>query len=79
MDQSEIPNTFEMGGNMKVYVMPNGKKYRFKDSDVPKDAVLVEAQKKIGPVDEKPVEPKAKETENKAKKPANKSKKAATK
>lgn len=64
---------------MKLYVRANGRKYWFKDSDVPKDAVLVEARKKIGPVDEKPVEPKAKETENKAKKPANKSKKAAAK
>ncbi len=64
---------------MKLYVRANGRKYWFKDEDVPKDAVLVEAQKKIGPVDERPVEPKAKETENKAKKPANKSKKAATK
>ena len=40
---------------MKLYVRANGRKYWFKDEDVPKDAILVEAQKKIGPVDEKPV------------------------
>ena len=59
---------------MKIYVMPNGKKYRFADKDVPAEAVLFEPKAK-----ETPVEPKAKEVPNKAKKPVNKAKKAATK
>ena len=71
MDQSEIPEAFEMGGNMKVYVMPNGKKYRYKDNEVPPGAVLFKK--------EEPIEEKAKEVPNKAKRPVNKAKKAATK
>lgn len=55
---------------MKVYVMPNGRKYRFADNDVPKNAVLYEEPK---------ADEKAKEVPNKAKKPVNKAKKAATK
>ena len=61
---------------MKVYVMPNGKKYRYKDNEVPPGAVLFgkkEEQK------EEPIKEKAKELPKKAKKPANKAKKAATK
>lgn len=60
---------------MKVYVMPNGKKYRYKDNEVPPGAVLF---KKEEPKEE-PVEEKAKEVPNKAKRPVNKAKKAATK
>lgn len=60
---------------MKIYVMSNGKKYRFADKDVPAEAVLFEPKK----AEEKSVEPKAKEVPNKAKKPVNKAKKAATK
>ena len=55
----------------KVYRMPNGRKYRFKEKDVPVGAVLIEK--------EKPVDEKAKKPANKAKKPANKARKAATK
>ena len=50
---------------LKVYVMPNGKKYRFKDGDVPAGAELY---------GEKKAEPK-----NKAVTPANKKRKAAKK
>lgn len=48
----------------KVYRMPNGRKYRFADGQVPEGAVLIEKKKK---------------PEKKAKKPANKARKAATK
>ena len=51
---------------LKVYMMPNGKKYRFREGDVPAGAVPV--------VKEKAVEPS-----NKAVKPKNKARKAATK
>ena len=49
----------------KVYRMPNGRKYRFADGQVPEGAVLIEKKKK------KP--------EKKTKKPANQARKAATK
>ncbi len=49
----------------KVYRMPNGRKYRFKEKDVPAGAVLIEKKKP--------------EEKAKAKKPANKARKAATK
>ena len=52
---------------LKIYKMPNGKKYRFKDGDVPAGAVPVEAEQKA-------VEPS-----NKAVKPKNKARKAAKK
>lgn len=52
----------------KVYRMPNGRKYRFKEKDVPADAVLIEKKK-----------PEEKAKKPKAKKPANKARKAATK
>ena len=58
---------------LKVYKMPNGRRYRFDDSDVPEGAVLV---------GEKPKAPAKKATpkkSNKAKSPANKAKKAAKK
>ena len=55
----------------KVYRMPNGRKYRFADGQVPEGAVLIEKKKKP--------EEKAKKPANKAKKPANKARKAATK
>jgi len=51
----------------KVYRMPNGRKYRFADGQVPEGAVLIEKKKP----EKKPA--------NKAKKPANKARKAATK
>lgn len=53
---------------LKVYMMPNGRKYRFAEKDVPSGAVPVEAVK------EKAVEPS-----NKAVKPANKARKAVKK
>ena len=52
----------------KVYRMPNGWKYRFKEKDVPAGAVLIEKKK-----------PEEKAKKPKAKKPANKARKAATK
>lgn len=51
----------------KVYRMPNGRKYRFKEKDVPAGAVLIEKK------------PEEKAKKPKAKKPANKARKAATK
>lgn len=52
---------------MKTYIMPNGKKYRFADGEVPAEAI--------------PAEPKAAAKQpNKAKKqPANKARKATKK
>ena len=52
---------------IRVYKMPNGKKYRFEETDAPAEAVLVEKAKA------KPVPQK------KAKKPVNKARKAANK
>lgn len=63
---------------MKVYRMPNGRRYRFADDKVPPGAILEE--KKVEKKEEEtPVETKTKTTANKAKKPANKAKKAETK
>ena len=62
---------------IKVYKMPNGKKYRYDEKEAPEVAVLCE--KKLGETAERPVEPKAKEVPNKAKIPANKAKKATKK
>ena len=55
---------------LKVYKMPNGRRYQFDEKDVPKGAVLVERKTEV-----KEEAPKA----NKAKKPANKAKKAVDK
>lgn len=68
---------------LRVYKMPNGRRYLFDDKDVPKGAVLIE-KKKPAPVPPKPEKKVEKKEEpakaNKAKKTtANKSKKAATK
>ena len=67
---------------LKVYKMPNGRRYLFDDKDVPKGATLVE-KKKPAPGPPKPEKKAEKKEEpakaNKAKKTANKSKKAATK
>lgn len=71
-----------MGGNMKVYIMPDGRKYQFADDQVPEGAVLAskkKAEKKPEKKPEKKIEEKKAAPKNKAKKPANKSKKAATK
>ena len=67
---------------LKVYRMPNGRRYLFDDKDAPKGAVPIE--KKPAPAPPKPektVEKKAEPAKkNKAvKTTANKSKKAATK
>ena len=62
---------------MKIYVMPDGRKYQFADDKVPEGAVLI--GKKAEKKPEKKVEEKKAEPKNKAKKPANKSKKAAVK
>lgn len=58
---------------LKVYKMPNGRKYRFDDGDVPEGAVLV------SPKPEKPKKKAAPKKSNKAKTPSNKAKKAETK
>ena len=55
---------------MKIYIMPDGKKYQFADDKVPEGAVLAKKKKPEKKIEEKKAEPK-----NKAKKPANKSKK----
>ena len=52
---------------VKIYRMPNGKKYRFREDEVPAGAVLVEAEQKT-------VEPS-----DKTRKPANKARKAVKK
>ena len=55
-----------MGEHMKTYIMPNGKKYRFADGEVPAEAI--------------PVPKAAAKQPNKAKKqPANKARKATKK
>ena len=54
---------------LKVYKMPNGRRYRFDESNVPQEAILV-GQKQKEP------EKKPAKKSNKAKKPANKAKKA---
>lgn len=63
---------------MKIYIMPDGKKYQFADDKVPEGAVLAK-KKKPEKKPEKKIEEKKAAPKNKAKKPANKSKKAATK
>lgn len=63
---------------MKVYIMPDGRKYQFADDKVPEGAVLA-SKKKTEKKPEKKIEEKKAAPKNKAKKPANKSKKAATK
>ena len=55
---------------LKVYKMPNGRKYQFDENNVPDGAVLVEKKAKEKAAAKKP---------NKAKKAANKSKKVSTK
>ena len=60
---------------MKVYKMPNGKRYRFAEGKAPACAVPIEAEK----LEQKEPEEKAKAPQNKARKPANKAKKAVTK
>lgn len=52
---------------IKIYRMPNGKKYRFRENEAPAEAVLVETEKKA-------VEPS-----EKTRKPANKARKAVKK
>lgn len=62
---------------LRVYKMPNGRKYRFDDSEVPQGAVLVEKKQKPKPKEtakEETGEKAAEKKPNKAKKPANKSK-----
>ena len=59
---------------IKVYLMPNGRKYRYNDGDVPQGAIPVVAEQKAAEALNKAQKP-----ENKAVKPANKAKKAATK
>ena len=55
---------------MKIYIMPDGRKYQFADDKVPEGAVLAKKKKPEKKIEEKKAAPK-----NKAKKPANKSKK----
>lgn len=79
MAEETVPETVQMGETImiKVYKMPNGRKYQFDDSNVPAGAELVEKHKKPAP--KKNTTKKSAEKPNKAKKPANKAKKAATK
>lgn len=65
---------------LRVYKMPNGRKYRFDDSEVPQGAVLVEKKPKPKKTAKKETGEKAAEKKpNKSRKPANKAKKAAKK
>ena len=58
---------------LKVYKMPNGRKYRFEEGNAPAGAILISAETK-------PTEPAKKEAPaKKATKPANKARKAANK
>ena len=63
---------------LRIYKMPNGRKYRFDDADVPAGAVLV-GPKPEEPAPKKKPAKKAAEKPNKAKKTSNKAKKAETK
>lgn len=51
---------------IKVYIMPNGKRYRYEESEAPKEAKLIGEEKKAEP-------------KNKAVRPANKARKATKK
>lgn len=55
---------------LRVYKMPNGRRYRFDDSAVPEGAVLVGENPKA------PAKKAAQKKPNKSKAPANKAKKA---
>ena len=71
-----------MGGkkmSMSIYVMPNGRKYKFEDGNAPEGAVRVVKKPKAQPKPEVEPKSKAKKTSNKAKKTTNKSKKVETK
>lgn len=57
---------------LKVYMMPNGRKYRFADEDVPAGAVQVYPKPKK-------TAKKSSAKSNKAKTPSNKAKKVANK
>ena len=63
---------------MKVYKMPNGRKYRFDEDNVPEGAELVKKPKTIEPKVEPKAEPKPKTSAKKVE-PKNKAKKADTK
>ena len=65
---------------MSIYVMPNGRKYRFSDDEVPAGAVKVEKKAKKQPEPEKkPAKKAAAKPKNKAKTASNKTKKVADK
>lgn len=49
---------------MKIYRMPNGRKYQYKDGDVPEGAVLVGGEEVKTKVSPKPKN-KSRKTENK--------------
>lgn len=57
---------------LKIYIMPDGRKYQFDENNVPEGAVLAHPKK----AEKKTAEKAAPKTANKAKKPANKAKKA---
>lgn len=59
--------------SMSIYVMPNGRKYRFEDGEAPAEAVKVVKKVKAQPKPE--TKEKAKKTANKSKKTTNKAKK----
>lgn len=65
---------------LKVYKMPNGRKYRFEEGHAPEGAVLVGEKQKPKKTAKKETGEKAQEKKpNKSRKPANKAKKAAVK
>ena len=58
---------------LKIYIMPDGRKYQFDEDHVPAGAVLAHPKK----AEKKTAEKAAPKSANKAKKPANNKKKAA--
>lgn len=60
----------------KIYRMPNGRKYRFAEGQVPAGAVLIEKKK---PVEEKAEKKPAPKKKAKAVKPSNKARAVKTK
>ena len=50
---------------LRIYRMPNGRKYQYEDNDVPDGAVLVEQEKKVATKVAPKPRNKSKKTENK--------------
>ncbi len=64
---------------LRVYKMPNGRKYRFEEGNAPEGAVLVGGHKPKKTVKKETGEKAQEKKPNKSRKTANKAKKAAVK